>query len=93
MTPSRFSDLFDLVRATLPADVIEELSDPLHGDYAVDHIVGLRSGSIGSTVFTASGNVVTPKTDEQIVQRIQLFEQAKGNREQLWNLIGEFSKG
>ena len=42
MTPSRFSDLFDLVRATLPADVIEELSDPLHGDYAVDHIVGLE---------------------------------------------------
>lgn len=91
MTPQRFSDLFDLVRATLPADVIEKLSDPLHGDYAVDHIVGLRSGSIGSIVF-AGDNVVTPKTDEQIVQRIQLLEQAKGDREQLWNLIGEFSR-
>ena len=92
MSPQRFSDLFDLVRATLPADVIEELSDPLHGDYAVDHIVGLRSGSIGSIVFDGD-NVVTPKTDEQIVQRIQQLEQAKGDREQLWNLIAEFSKG
>ena len=91
MTPSRFRELFDLVRATIPADVIEELSDPLHGDYAVDHIAGLRGGSIGSIVFDGD-QVVTPKTDEQIVQRIKLLEQAKGDRTQLYDLIRALSK-
>ncbi len=36
--------------------------------------------------------VVTPKTDEQIVQRIKLLEQAKGDRTQLYDLTRAFSK-
>ena len=86
MTPARFQELSALVRATLPPEVLAKLTNIVHGDFAIDHMIGLRGGSIGSIQFNGE-QIVTPMSDDQIVQRIGLLKAVSEDREQLTNLI------
>lgn len=86
MTPKRFRELSASVREVIPPWVLESEPEFIHGDLWLDHMIGLRGGSIGSINFSGD-RIVTPMTDEQIVQRIGLLKAASDDREQLGNLI------